>query len=77
MFDKKFKIGDRVVYTAWGAPFEGVGGTVIQVEVLPNPSGVTWGRHAYLRVILDTAEVIDDEAAVFQHEGDYDPRIPF
>ena len=73
----RFAPGDRIVYTAWGAPYEGIGGTVIKVHKLPNASGVFGGPSYYLQVILDTAEVVQDEDSVFQFEGDYDPEIPF
>ncbi len=75
--NRQFKVGDRVVYTAWGAPYEGIGGTVIEVSREPHHSGTFNGPSYYLLVILDTAEEILDEAAIFQHEEDYDPLIPF
>ena len=45
--------------------------------MMPHPSGTFAGVAYYLLVILDTAEEILDEAAIFQHEIDYDPSIPF
>ena len=75
--NKPFKPGDRVVHTGWNSTYEGVGGTVMEVSMMPHPSGTFAGVAYYLLVILDTAEEILDEAAIFQHEVDYDPRIPF
>ena len=75
--NKPFKPGDRVVYSAWNHPSEGVGGTVIEVSAKPHHSGVWSGANYYLLVILDTAEEILDESACFWHEGEYDPQIPF
>ena len=75
--NRPFKRGDRVVYTGWGAPIEGIGGIVIKVTTNPHPSGVFNSPACYLLVILDTAEQVHDEAAIFQHEEDYVPGIPF
>ena len=75
--NKPFKPGDRVVHTGWNSPHEGIGGTVIEVSMNPHHSGTFGGPSYYLLVILDTAEEILDEAAIFQHESNYDPCIPF
>ena len=79
MNESKFKVGDRVVYTPFGDPREGVAGTVMEVSAEPHHSGVWSGTNYYLLVILDTAEEILDEHAVFQHEKDYEnyDYIPF
>ena len=73
----KFKPGDRVVYISWDHPSEGVGGTVIEVSISPHHSGVWSGPNFFLLVILDSAEEVLDEAALFWHEAQYDPQIPF
>ena len=73
----KFKPGDRVVYTSFGGPDREVGGTVIEVEERPHPSGVFPGVNWYLLVILDTAEEVHDEHAAFYLESEYNPQIPF
>ena len=72
-------MGDRVVYVAFKAPFEGVGGTIVAVQKVPNASGIFGGPEFYLRVILDTAEVIHDESVAFLHEQAYinNEHIPF
>lgn len=70
-----FKRGDRVVHTKWGAPTEGVAGTVMEVSTRPHHH--IRGSSYFLLVILDTAEEILDELALFQLEDDYDPTIPF
>ena len=79
MHTYKFKVGDRVVYVAFGAPNEGIGGTVVAVQKLPNASGTFGGPDFYLRVILDTAEAIEDEDSSFLPENDYltQSYIPF
>lgn len=75
----KFKKGDRVVCTSWNAPYEGVGGTVMEVSWQPHPSGVFSAPMFYLLVILDTAEEVLEEAACFELEPDYQSGsyIPF
>ena len=72
-----FNPGDRVVYTAWNDPLEGVAGTVIEVSMEPHHSGVYSGVNYYLLVILDTAEEILDCHSRFRHEKDYTLEIPF
>ena len=72
----KFKPGDRVIYTEWGHPSEGIGGTVIEVSV-HSYSRAKSGINYYLLVILDTAEEILDEHVCFYLEDEYDPQIPF
>ena len=71
--------GDRVVHIGWGASYEGVGGTVMSIQKMPNASGVFGAPDYYLRVVLDTAEVIEDRAANFVSESDYHSSsyIPF
>ena len=73
----KFKPGDRVVYTSFGGPYREVGGTVIEVEERPHPSGVFPGVNWYLLVILDTAAEVHDEHAAFYLASEYNPQIPF
>jgi len=77
--ESKFQKGDRVVHIGWGASYEGVGGTVMAIQRLPNASGVFGAPDYYLRVILDTAEVIEDRAAHFVPEDDFHSGsyIPF
>ena len=75
----KFSLGDRVVHILWGDSHEGVGGTVVAIQKLPNASGVFGGPHYYLRVVLDTAEVLEDRASNFVPESDFrdGSYIPF
>lgn len=79
MNDSSFKEGDRVVHIGWGASYEGVGGTVVKIQRLPNASGVFGSPDYYLRVILDTAETIEDRAGNFVPEADFHSNsyIPF
>lgn len=74
---KPFKEGDRVVHIGWSSRYEGIGGTVMEVRTGPHPSGVFNAPAVWLFVILDTAEEVLDEAAIFQHESDYVSWIPF
>lgn len=77
----KFSLGDRVVYVGWidSLQKEGVGGTVIAIQRMPNASGVFGAPDFYLRVILDTAEVVEDRASIFVTESDFHSGsyIPF
>ena len=73
----KFKPGDRIVYTSFGGEYRAIGGTVIEVEERPHPSGVFPGVNWYLHVILDTAQEVHDEQAAFYLESEYDPHVPF
>ena len=74
MSTPNFKPGDRVVY----APrTRNIGGTVIRVDSIPNPSGTWPGITHYLFVILDTAEEVSDVQSSFWHEAEFDIRIPF
>ena len=70
----KFKPGDRVVNTSFASKHEGVGGTVMQVQWIPNrihltgTAGGTW----QLTVILDTAELfIIEHTSMWEHEQDF------
>ena len=74
MTEPQYKAGDRVVYKA---RTQSIGGTVIRVDSIPNPSGIWPGVTHYLFVILDTAEEVSDIQSAFWHERDYDPLIPF
>ena len=77
----KFSLGDRVAYIGWSDSLQkdGVGGTVIAIQRMPNASGVFGAPDFYLRVILDTAEVIEDRASIFVPEADFlsGSYIPF
>ena len=75
----KFKEGDRVVHIGWNDSYEGVGGTIVAIQRMPNASGVFGEPHYYLRVVLDTAEVIEDRASIFVPEDDFHSGsyIPF
>ena len=79
MSTSKFKVGDRVVYVAFRALNEGVGGTVVAVQRVEQGRRQFTGPDFYLRVILDTAEVIEDESSSFLPENDYltQSYIPF
>ena len=74
----KFKEGDRVVYMPWGGPQSNVAGTVITV-CEEKSSFPTAGPIFLLEVILDTAELIEDEASCWISEQDYITQayIPF
>ena len=79
MSESRLQEGDRVVHIGWNDWYEGVGGTIVAMERLPDRSGVFGSPEWYLRVILDTAETIEDRAVNFVpesdfHSGDY---IPF
>ena len=74
MTDPQYRPGDRVVYKA---RTRSIGGTVIRVDSIPNPSGIWPGVTHYLFVILDTAEEVSHVQSAFWPERDYDPRIPF
>ena len=75
----KFSLGDRVVHILWSDSHKGVGGTVVAIQKLPNASGVFGGPHYYLRVVLDTAEVLEDRDSNFVSEADFHSGsyIPF
>ena len=75
----KLKKGDRVVHIGWNDWYEGVGGTVVAIQRLPNASGLFGTAHYYLLVILDTAETIEDRAVNFVPEPDFHSGsyIPF
>lgn len=78
----KFKAGDRVVNTSLGSKYEGIGGTVVQVDWIPNRvtlSNLTKGLWQ-LVIILDTAErFIVTQTHMWEHEQDYldGSYIPF
>ena len=75
----KFSPGDRVVHILWGGSYEGAGGTVMAIQKLPNASGVFGAPDYYLRVVLDTAEVLEDRASNSVPERDFrdGSYIPF
>ena len=75
----KHQIGDRVIWISYKVPYEGVGGTVAAIQKLPNAGGIFGGPTFYVRVILDTAEIIEDEAGQFVTVNDYKNQsyIPF
>lgn len=73
----KFSPGDRVLYMNWASPHQGVCGTVMSVDWV----GTEWGEEAWvsLRVILDTAHEVQDDAAEWVFERDFANQdwIPF
>ena len=76
---QKFKPGDRVAYLSWNVVLSGERGTVLRVQKTPNKSSGFRREVFQLRVILDTAEIVEDELIAFIHEKDYekDTYIPF
>ena len=73
-----FQPGDRVVYMNWASPHMGVGGTVMGVDWIGTGSG-HGGDWLQLRVILDTAHEVADDAAEWITEESYITQayIPF
>jgi len=54
MKDSKFHVGERVIWVSYKRPYDGIGGTVVEVESLPNAGGIFGAPTQYVRVILDT-----------------------
>lgn len=79
MKNAKFHVGERVIWVSYKRPYDGIGGTIVKVESLPNAGGIYGAPTQYLRVVLDTAEIIDDEANNFVTDEAYKNNtwIPF
>jgi len=79
MSKQKFKPGDRVAYLSWNVVLSGERGTVLRVQKTPKKNSGFRREVFQLRVILDTAEIVEDESTAFIHEKDYDNKsyIPF
>ena len=79
MKDAKFHVGERVIWVSYKRPYDGIGGTIVEVESLPNAGGIFSAPTQYVRVILDTAEIVHDEANNFVTVNDYKNKtyIPF
>ena len=78
----KFQPGDRVVNTSFSSPHEGIGGTVMQVQWIPNSTHPSSTRRGLWQVvvILDTAELLVlRQIHMWEHEQAYrdGSYIPF